>query len=121
LVLGGAQASRERQRPEDLPSAEAAVRAALTSGRGLDKLVAIIEEQGGDPRVVDDPTRLPAAPNRTIVRSEHSGYVVDIHAELVGHATMILGAGRDRVEDAIDPAVGAVIQAQRGQRVRPGD
>jgi pyrimidine-nucleoside phosphorylase len=101
--------------------AEAAVRAALGSGRGLETFRAIVEQQGGDPRAVDDPSRLPAAPRQVVVLAERSGYVADIHAEQVGRATMLLGAGRDRVDDAIDPAVGAVIKAQRGEEVRPGD
>src|SRR5205807_1234480 len=90
---------------QDLPHAEEAVRAALRSGRGLEKLRAILAQQGGDPRIVDEPSRLPAAPHRLILRAERPGYVVDIHAEKVGHAAMMLGAGRDRVEDAIDPGV----------------
>jgi pyrimidine-nucleoside phosphorylase len=105
----------------DLPAAEESVRAALRSGRGLQKLREIIAQQGGDPRVVDEPSRLPAAPHRLIVRAERTGYVSDIHAEQVGRATMMLGAGRDRVEDRIDPTVGAVVHAHRGEAVRAGD
>ncbi len=99
-----------------LTSAEQAVRAAPRSGRGLDKLRAIVAQQGGDPRVIDEPSRLPAAPHRLILRAERPGFVVNIHAELVGRAAMMLGAGRDRVEDAIDPAVGVIVLAQRGRR-----
>jgi thymidine phosphorylase len=55
------------------------------------------------------------------MRADRAGHVIDIHAEAVGRATMLLGAGRNRVEDAIDPAVGAVILAQRGEPVRAGD
>ena len=97
------------------------IRAALSSGRGLEKLREIIAQQGGDPRVVDDPARLPRAPHRLLVEAECSGYVTALNAELVGRATMLLGAGRDRVEDAIDPAVGAILRAVPGQEVRTGD
>ncbi len=110
LLLGGVAA--------DEAAAEQAVRAALASGRGLEKFRAIVAQQGGDPRAVDDPGRLPTAPHRAIVRAERSGYVADLHAEQVGRATMLLGAGRDRVDNVIDPAVGAVIQAHRGEHVR---
>jgi thymidine phosphorylase len=110
LLLAGAA--------EDLPRAETKVREALTSGRGLEKFREVIARQGGDPRVVDDYARLPAAPNRKLVRAPRSGYVTQLDAELIGHATMLLGAGRDRVEDAIDPGVGAVVLAPPGQRVR---
>jgi pyrimidine-nucleoside phosphorylase len=102
-------------------AAEAAVRDALGSGRGLEKFRAIVVQQGGDPRVVDEPNRLPTAPRQLVVRAERSGHVADIHAELVGRATMLLGAGRDRVDSLIDPAVGVVIVAHRGHQVRSGD
>jgi pyrimidine-nucleoside phosphorylase len=103
-----------------LPAAEAAVRQALYSGRGLEKFRAIVAGQGGDPRAVDDPTRLPTAPLQAIVRAERSGYVADVDAEQVGRATMLLGAGRDRVDDVIDPSVGVLMQAHRGEYVRAG-
>jgi len=106
---------------KDAASAEQAVRSALASGRGLEKFRAIVEQQGGDPRTLDDPSRLPRARDQLIVRAERMGYVGDIHAEQVGRATMMLGAGRDRVEDTIDPAVGAIILAHRGEEVRAGD
>jgi pyrimidine-nucleoside phosphorylase len=104
-----------------MPEAEARVRDALTSGRGLEKFRQVIAQQGGDPHVVDDTTRLPAAPHQLLLRAERAGYVVDIHAERVGLASMLLGAGRDRVEDRVDAAVGVIIQARPGDAVKPGD
>jgi thymidine phosphorylase len=101
--------------------AETKVRAALASGRGLEVFRKMIAEQGGDPRVVDDLTRLPAAPRQTTVQAERSGFVADIHAEKVGVATMLLGAGRNRVEDRIDPAVGARLLVKPGDWVQIGD
>lgn len=104
-----------------LPEARQKIEDALASGRGLEKLRDIIAHQGGDPAVVDDYRRLPTAPKRYLFRAERSGYVVDLNAELVGRAAMVLGAGRDRVEDVIDPAVGLVLQAVPGDRVRAGE
>lgn len=101
--------------------AERKVRDALTSGRGLEKFREIVEQQGGDPRVVDDYGRMPSAPKQHLVRVEHAGYVTGIHAELLGRATMALGAGRDRKEDAVDPVAGAIVRAAVGEQVRPGD
>jgi pyrimidine-nucleoside phosphorylase len=101
--------------------AEAKARDALGSGRGLEKFRQVIARQGGDPRVVDDHGRLPAAPHRTSFKADRSGYLADLDAELVGRATMVLGAGRDRVEDAVDPAVGAVLAVKPGDRVRAGE
>jgi pyrimidine-nucleoside phosphorylase len=113
LLLAGAAA--------DLPQAEAKVREALASGRGLEKFREVIARQGGDPHVVDDYRLLTSAPERTLVRAPRAGYVTHLDAELIGRATMLLGAGRDRVEDAIDPGVGAVVLAARGQRVSAGE
>ena len=53
--------------------------------------------------------------------AEREGYVAGVNAEQIGRATMILGAGRDKVEDAVDPAVGALMKAGRGDHVRAGD
>jgi thymidine phosphorylase len=55
------------------------------------------------------------------VRAERSGFVGAIHAEYVGLATMLLGAGRDRVEDAVDHSVGARILTLPGESVKTGD
>jgi pyrimidine-nucleoside phosphorylase len=113
LMLGNAASGAEE--------ATNRIRAALSSGRGLEKFREIVAQQGGDARVVDDPARLPRAPHRLLVEAECSGYVTALNAELVGRATMLLGAGRDRVEDTIDPAVGAILRAVPGQEVRTGD
>src|SRR5579883_1381990 len=82
LQLGGTAASAEE--------AEAKVRAALSSGRGLEKLRDIIAQQGGDPRVIDDYARLPAAPQRAVFSADRSGYITSLDAELIGRATMVL-------------------------------
>jgi pyrimidine-nucleoside phosphorylase len=113
LVLGGVAA--------DKSAAEQRAREAIRSGAGLERFRRIIEHQGGDPRVVDDHSLLPAAPARQAVTAPRSGYVTRLDAELIGRASVSLGAGRDRVEDGVDPAVGIVIAAALGQRVRAGD
>jgi pyrimidine-nucleoside phosphorylase len=104
-----------------LVQAETMVRQALLSGRGLEKFRDIIAHQGGNPKVVDNYDELPSAPRRMLVKAERSGYVTALDAELLGRATMVLGAGRDRVEDVIDPAVGAIVLKTRGDRVSTGE
>jgi pyrimidine-nucleoside phosphorylase len=101
--------------------AERKVRTALASGRGVEIFRKMIAAQGGDARIIEVPTRLPRAPNQTTVRATRSGYVTLVHAEKVGIATMLLGAGRNRVEDAIDHSVGARILAKPGDAVKAGD
>ncbi len=105
----------------DRDDAERKVRAAIKSGAALDRFRQIIECQGGDPRVVDDYGRLPAAPSRHLVTADRRGYVARLDAELVGRASVALGAGRDRVEDSVDPAVGIVITAKPGTAIDAGD
>jgi thymidine phosphorylase len=97
------------------------VRTALDSGSALERFCRIIEGQGGDPRVADDYSRLPAVPGRAVVSADRSGYLAAVDAELVGRASVVLGAGRDTVDDEVDPAVGIVVKAQRGAAVRAGD
>jgi pyrimidine-nucleoside phosphorylase len=93
---------------------------ALRSGRALEKFRQVIEQQGGDPGVLDDPARLPSAPHRLVVCAERSGFVQGWHGEKVGRAAVALGAGRDRVEDVIDPGVGAVVLVRPGDEVKAG-
>jgi pyrimidine-nucleoside phosphorylase len=81
----------------------------------------MVEQQGSNPRLVDDYTLLPSASRREIFRADRAGYVRGFAAELLGRATVQLGAGRDRVDDVVDPAVGAMVLVQRGQQVKVGD
>ncbi len=101
-------------------SADAArrrVEEALDDGSGLRKLRQIVEAQEGDPRAIDDLERLPRAEGILEVRSDRTGVVQAIDAEQVGLAAMALGAGRARVEDRVDPAVGVVVLKKVGDRV----
>jgi pyrimidine-nucleoside phosphorylase len=105
----------------DRADAERRVRDALASGSGLERLERIIEHQGGDPRVVTDYSRLPSAPERHLVRAPRSGYLTALDAESIGKASVALGAGRDRVEDAVDHSVGIMVLAKPGDRVSAGE
>jgi pyrimidine-nucleoside phosphorylase/thymidine phosphorylase len=106
---------------KDLPAARAAVEAAIADGSGLARFRAVVEAQGGDPRTVDDPTLLPHAPAVLPLAAPRDGLVEAIDGEAVGLAAMALGAGRTRVEDRIDPAVGLVLCRKVGQRVTRGE
>jgi pyrimidine-nucleoside phosphorylase len=101
---------------DSLEAAERAVRGALSSGAGLEKLRAMIRQQGGDEAIVDDYTRLPRAPWRHVIWAARDGFVGELHADLVGRASMTLGAGRERVDDTIDPGAG-IMFARPGDRV----
>jgi pyrimidine-nucleoside phosphorylase len=113
LVLSGVES--------DLARAEARIREAIASGAGVEKFRQIVANQGGDPRVLDDYSRLPAAPDRDIIAAPHDGIVTRLRAEAFGRAAVALGAGRDRLDAAIDPAVGLIVAAPVGTRVSTGD
>jgi len=113
LVLSGTAAGE--------PDAERQVRGALSSGAGLEKFRDIIAAQGGDPRVVDDYARLPQPSAVETWAAPRDGVVADLEAELVGRAAVALGAGRDRADQAVDPAAGIDILAPVGTSVRQGD
>src|SRR5262249_45343057 len=90
-------------------------------GAGVETLRAIVRNQGGDPRVVDDYSRLPAAPDRDVIAAPRDGFVTAMRAEAVGRAAVGLGAGRDRLDAAVDPAVGFLVKAPVGTGVKAGD
>jgi thymidine phosphorylase len=95
---------------------------ALDGGAALEKFREIVRAQGGDPRVCDDPDAvLPRAPSQAAVRARRSGTVAAIDAEAVGTAVVLLGGGRRRKEDRVDPAVGVTVVARLGDEVREGD
>ncbi len=105
----------------DEAAATARVTAALASGEALDRFARLVERQGGDPRIVDEPARLPAAPGRACVAAPRSGRVSAIRAGAIGRAAHALGAGRSRAGDPVDHGVGVVVRAQAGDEVRAGD
>ncbi len=92
----------------------------IESGRARDKFREIIREQGGDARIVDEPQRLPQARSKLDVTSTGAGYVAGIECERLGVACGVLGGGREKKEDAIDPAVGLEFHCRLGDRVERG-
>jgi pyrimidine-nucleoside phosphorylase len=100
-----------------MDAARARVREALSSGAGLERFRRVIELQGGDPRVCDDPSRLPQAQETVVVRSDRDGRVARLAARAIGDASMLLGAGRETLQSEIDPAVGFVFHKKVGDPV----
>jgi pyrimidine-nucleoside phosphorylase len=89
----------------------------ISSGKALEKFRQMVELQGGDARVIDDAKRLPQAQRAMEVTSAKAGYVGSIQCEQVGTACVILGGGRERKEDSVDPAVGIVLHKKVGDEV----
>jgi pyrimidine-nucleoside phosphorylase len=93
----------------------------IQSGKALKKFREMVKLQGGDVRVVDDPSLLPRARHSLNIRSPKSGYVGAIQCEDVGTACAILGGGREKKEDSVDPAVGIILHKKVHDRVAAGE
>jgi pyrimidine-nucleoside phosphorylase len=113
LLLAGVEKSRAdaRRRLEN----------ALGAGMAAEKFERIIEAQGGNPKVVEDPAVLPQAGAVEVFDAPASGFVRRIEPRRVGRAIIAMGGGRTKVEDTVDPAVGFVITAKPGNRVSQGE
>ena len=108
-------------RAASLDEAERQVREALASGAGLERFRRMIARQGGDPSVVDDPSRLRLAPGRDYARAPRAGYLTGLDAMGIGRAAAALGAGRATAEDRVDHGVGIRVLTSLGSLVRTGE
>ena len=114
LILGGVAGGRD--------DALDRCRRAIADGTALERFRRVVEAQGGDGRVCDDPQGvLPRAERVELVRAEQAGYVCGLEAWSVGQASMLLGAGRRTAEDRVDPAAGIVLHRTVGEPVAAGE
>jgi len=113
FLLGGVDGSLEAGR--------ARFEAVIASGQALEKLAQTIARQGGDPRVIEDYSLLPRAQHEDSVVAPEDGYVTALEAETIGQASMLLGAGRHRLDSVIDPSVGLVFEKKVGDAVAGGE
>lgn len=113
LHLGGAakSISEGRERSAEL----------ISSGKALERFRQMVELQGGDVGVIDDPGTFRRARSTTQVTSARNGFVTSMQCEQIGTACVILGGGRERKEDSVDPAVGIVLHKKVGDRVNVGE
>jgi pyrimidine-nucleoside phosphorylase len=93
----------------------------ISSGKALDKFRQMVELQGGDPRVIDDPKKLPQAQHSMTIDCPSDGYLASLQCEQIGTACVILGGGRERKEDSVDPSVGIVLHKKIGDAVSAGE
>src|SRR5579862_1044424 len=113
FMVGGVEASME--------GARAKYDALLAGGKPLEIFTRVIAEQGGDPRVVEDYSRLPSARMEESVVAGEDGWVAQLEAFAIGRASMVLGAGRERLDSVIDKGVGLVFEKKVGERVAVGE
>lgn len=113
LALGG--------QAEDAESGKRKAEEAINQGRAWDKFRLLVQAQGGDVAFVDHPERLPKASLVKTVLAPQGGYLVGIHARMIGEAAVLLGAGRARKGDPIDHAVGIELRHKVGDLVSAGE
>ncbi len=106
---------------ESIDQARDRCRLVLDNGAALDRFRRLVIAQGGDPRAIDDLTLLPQPKGTIEVDSKRGGFVQSLAARPIGHATMLLGAGRARVDSRIDPSVGVIFHKKVGDRVEVGE
>ena len=99
---------------------EEKVRRAMTDGTALRTFAAMVEAQGGDPAWIFHPEKFPSAPYSRDVLSPADGYITHVDSEGYGTSALLLGAGRNRKEDTIDPAAGILLHAKTGDAVKAG-
>jgi pyrimidine-nucleoside phosphorylase len=105
----------------DLPAARTLLQAAIQSGAAERKLLELVKAQGGNPAAITDLSLLPTARQRRPVLAPADGVVTAIDCEAIGLAAVDLGAGRAKSADAVDPAVGFVLDAKVGKKVLRGE
>ena len=112
LMLGG--------RADSLEDGAARARTALDEGRALDKMREVIEAQGGNPSVLDDPAILPQADVQLVFEAPQEGTILAMDTRAIGVAAVELGAGRATLGARIDPSAGFHLTAKPGDRVERG-
>jgi len=112
LVASGKSAS--------LAEAKSMAARALSDDSAFEKFRLLVQAQGGDIRVVDDPSLLPKAAVIETIRAEQAGWISGIHARVIGETVITLGGGRARKTDSIDHSVGVVVHVKVGDQVEAG-
>ena len=112
LLVGGVES--------DVDVARRRARNAVLSGEALDRFRRVIELQGGDPRVCDDPGLLPQARFQTTIVADRPGIIGHIQTDEIGRIVMDWGGGRRRLEDTIDYGVGIEVHVRLGEAVAAG-
>jgi len=109
------------QKVKDLEEGIEITEEILTSGRGLDKFKQFISHQRGNSNIVEDISLLTKARYKDELLAKYNGFISKIDCKQIGIASIILGAGREKKEDIIDPSVGIVMEKRLGDNVKIKD
>ena len=105
---------------QDRAAARERLENSVRSGRALETFARIIEAQGGNPAVVEDPGVLPQAKAVEVFSAPEGGLVERVEPRTIGEAIVAMGGGRRVVTDSVDPSVGFVITVKPGDRIERG-
>ena len=97
--------------------AEIMLKKAVEDGSGFTRLRSMLEEMGGDVRYVDDPNLLVRTKRIVPIYKDCTGYIKKLDAKSIGLAALLLGAGREKAGDTVDPAVGILMKKRCGDRI----
>ncbi len=109
------------QRAKTLEEGRAMAEKSITDGSALETLRVLVQAQGGDVSYVDDVSKFERAKFVEVVNAPRNGFISQVHARIVGEASVALGAGRAKKSDSVDHAVGFIIHKKVGDQVREGE
>ena len=109
------------KRAKDLNEGRVMAEKSIADGSALEKLRVLVQAQGGDVSYVDDASKFELAKYVEVVNAPRSGFISQVHARIVGEASVALGAGRAKKGDTVDHAVGFVIHKKVGDKVQKGE
>jgi len=109
------------KKADTLEAARKLAEEALSSGKAFNKFVELVEAQGGNVDYVKHPEKFPSAPYQQEILADREGYLAEVNAEIVGETAVVLGAGREKKEDVIDPRVGILVHVKVGDKVFKGE
>ena len=121
VLVQAAEMLRLADRAATAEEASERAAAALTSGVALERFARLVEAQGGDPEVVDEPEQLATAPVREEVSAPENGVVVEVQPRVLGEGVISLGGGRVLMHQPIDPGVGFEMRVSVGDSVARGE
>jgi len=109
------------QRAKDLDEGRVMAEKSIIDGSALEKFRVLVQAQGGDVSYVDDMSKFARAKYVEVVNAPRNGFISQVHARIVGEASVVLGAGRAKKSDSIDHAVGFLIRKKVGDKVEKGE
>jgi pyrimidine-nucleoside phosphorylase len=93
----------------------------IESGSGFEYLKKLVSAQGGNVSYIETPEKFPQAPLKSVIKAHTGGFIAEVQARIVGETAVVLGAGRKKKGDAIDPSVGIEVLVKVGAKVVTGD